>query len=58
MTMNGPIAPKDDDHVDLIRSGGQANLPLDIFVSLERPKVSRRTSQPEDGSGSHVRGRE
>jgi len=56
--VDGAIAAEKQDDVHLIGGGGQADAPVDARASLEGLETFRRTSQPEDGSGAHVRGRE
>ncbi len=54
--VDGAIAAKEQNDVRLIRSGRQPDAPIDRCIGLEGLQVFRRRSQPENGSGPHVRG--
>jgi hypothetical protein len=58
MPVNCSVATEEENDVSLIGSGGHPDAPLDVLSGLEGLEVFRRTSQPEDGSSAHVRGRE
>ena len=58
MPVDGAIATEEQDDVRLLRSSRRSDAPVDAPVGLERIEILRRTSQPEDGGGAHVRGRE
>jgi hypothetical protein len=56
--MNSSIAAEQQHDVSLICVGWHSNAPLDRFIRLKRLEAFRRTSQTENGSGAHMRGRE
>jgi hypothetical protein len=56
MAVNCPVAAEEQDHVRFRTRGRQADAPFDLVIvpmRLEWLKVTRRTSQPEDGRGAH-----
>src|ERR1700675_1346154 len=56
MAVNGAVAAEDQDNVGLVCGGRHSDPPVDAVIDSERIEVFRRTSQPEDGGGAHVRG--
>jgi hypothetical protein len=58
MAVNRTIAAKKKNDVGILARARHAHAPLDGFVPLKGLQNVRRTSQSEDGSRPHVRGRE
>jgi hypothetical protein len=52
--VDGAVATKEQNNIRLIRSGWHPDAPVDFSVRLEGLEIFRRTSQSENGGGTHT----